>query len=203
MHFAPLSVPAVPMHEAADSFKDYSIMDKEIKILFLAANPFDTTRLRLDEEIRSIEQSLRLSEYSRKFDIKQHWAVRVSDIQALLMRYQPDIVHFSGHGSTKGEIILEDKFGNGHLVSPRSLSKLFSILKDNVKCVLLNACFSLDQASAISDHIEYVIGMSNTIGDQTAISFATSFYQALGYGKDIKTAFDLGCLQISQNYLIK
>jgi len=28
------------------------------------------------------------------------------------------------------------------------------------------------------------------------MSFAEAFYQALGYGRDVKTAFDLGCLQI-------
>lgn len=28
------------------------------------------------------------------------------------------------------------------------------------------------------------------------IGFAASFYQGLGYGRSIKTAFDLGCIQI-------
>ncbi len=38
--------------------------------------------------------------------------------------------------------------------------------------------------------------MSKAIGDEAAIRFAMAFYQALGYGKDVKTAFDLGCLQV-------
>jgi hypothetical protein len=38
--------------------------------------------------------------------------------------------------------------------------------------------------------------MSKGIGDAAAISFAAAFYQALGYGRNVKTAFDLGCLQI-------
>ena len=38
-------------------------MKKTITILFLAANPKNTTKLRLDEEIREIDQALRLSEY--------------------------------------------------------------------------------------------------------------------------------------------
>jgi hypothetical protein len=38
--------------------------------------------------------------------------------------------------------------------------------------------------------------MSTAIGDKAAISFATAFYQALGFGRDVKTAFDLGCVQI-------
>jgi hypothetical protein len=69
-------------------------------------------------------------------------------------------------------------------------------LKDNIRCVILNACYSEQQAGAIAEHIDCVIGMTEAIGDKAAISFASAFYQALGYGRDVKTAFDLGCVQI-------
>ena len=167
-----------------------------IKILFLAANPKNTGRLRLDEEIRSIDQVLRHAEYREQFDLQQQWAVRVADLQSHLLRHQPDIVHFSGHGSKSREIILEGSAGKGHPVSARALSRLFAVLKDNVRCVVLNACYSENQARAIAEHIECVIGMSKAVGDQAAISFAAAFYQALGYGRDVKTAFELGCVQI-------
>ena len=169
---------------------------KMIKILFLAANPTDTARLRLGEESRAIDQALRQTEFRDKFDIEQHWAVRAADLQGYLLRHQPDIVHFSGHGGSSSEIILEDNAGNSHPVSIRALSTLFSVLKDNVRCVVLNACFSEQQARAIAAHIDCVVGMSTAIGDAAAISFAAAFYQALGYGRDVKTAFDLGCVQI-------
>jgi hypothetical protein len=173
--------------------KDDSLV---IKILFLAANPTDTTRLRLDEEIRSIEQALRLSEFRNRFDIKQYSAVRVIDIQGYLLRHKPDIVHFSGHGSKDSDIILEDISGYSQAVSVRALRQLFYILRDNIRCVVLNACYSEQQAKAIAEHIDCVIGMSKAIGDKAAIGFGTAFYQALGYGRDVKTAFDLGCVQI-------
>jgi hypothetical protein len=171
-------------------------MDRAIKILFLAANPSDTPQLRLDEEIRAIDEALLKAEFRDRFDIKQHWAVRVTDLQACLLRHKPDIVHFSGHGSTSNAIVLKNNLGNSHPISVRALSQLFSVLKDNIRCVVLNACYSEQQAKAIAEHIGCVIGMSRTIGDSSAISFARSFYQALGYGRDVKTAFDLGCVQI-------
>ena len=43
--------------------------------------------------------------------------------------------------------------------------------------------------------------MSKAITDQAAISFATAFYQALGYSRDVKTAFGLGCVQIDMENL--
>jgi hypothetical protein len=167
-----------------------------IKILFLAANPSDTTRLRLAEEIRSIDQALRQSEFRSQFRIEQHWAVRPSDIQSCLLWHKPDIVHFSGHGSTSNKLIFEDDSGSSRPVSVRAMSQLFSVLRDNVRCVVLNACYSEEQAQAIAKHVDCVIGMSQAIGDKAAISFAVAFYQALGFGRDVNTAFDSGCLQI-------
>lgn len=176
---------------------------KKIKVLFLAANPADTVRLRIDEESRTIDQALRQSEFRDIFSIKQHWAVRIIDLQSFLLRYQPDIVHFSGHGTGQREIIFEDQQGKSQTVSAHSLSLLFNILKENIRCVVLNACYSEEQALAIAEHIDCVIAMSEAIGDRSAISFSTAFYQALGYGKDIKTAFDLGCIQIDLEKLDK
>jgi hypothetical protein len=150
----------------------------------------------LDEEIRALDQGLRQADYRDKFDVKQFWAVRVTDLQNYLLRYKPDLVHFSGHGSLSSEIILEDFEGKSQPVPRRALSRLFSILRDNIRCVILNACYSAQQARAIAGHIDCVIGMSNAIGDRAAISFTAAFYQALAFGRDVKTAFDLGCLQI-------
>lgn len=168
-----------------------------VKILFLAANPINNTKLRLDDEIREIDLALRKADFRDKFELQQQWAVRISDLQEHLLRHKPDIVHFSGHGNTTSEIILENKLGKSQSVPTSALSKLFSILKDNIRCVVLNACYSEKQAAAIAEHINCVVGMSKAIGDQSAISFATAFYQAIGFGRDIKTAFDLGCLQIN------
>ena len=158
--------------------------NEKVKILFLAANPKDTSRLDLSSEVREIDESLRLSKFGNQFILEQSWAVRVKDLQDCLLRYQPTIVHFSGHGSSKGEIILQDNFDQYFPISSTSLSRLFSVLRDNIKCVVLNACYSEIQANAIAEHIECVVGMSKSIGDQAAISFAAAFYRALAYGRD-------------------
>ena len=174
-----------------------SNMSRPVRILVLATNPDKTEPLRLDEEVRGIDQALQQSRFRDNFELEQQWAVRVSDLQRLLLRYKPDIVHFSGHGSESSEIILEDSEGNSKPVPASALSKLFSLFKDNIKCVVLNACYTEVQAEAISQHISCVVGMSKAIGDDAAISFSEAFYGALGDGRDIKTAFELGCNQIN------
>lgn len=172
-----------------------------IKILFLAANPSDTTRLRLSEEIRTIDEKLRQTDFRDNFTIQQHGAVRAGDLQGLLLRHKPEIVHFSGHGSLTNEIIIENNYGESHPVTGETLSQLFSIFKEQIRCVVLNACYSELQAKAIAKHIENVIGMSKHVSDSAAISFSSAFYQALGFGFDIRNAYELGCIQISLDNL--
>lgn len=171
--------------------------DKKIKILFLAANPSDTTQLNLKKESSSIDRALCQAEFHDKFELSPHWAVSASNLQEFLLIDKPNIVHFSGHGSEASELILEDDSGKSSPVSVEALSELFSDLKDNIRCVVLNACYSKPQAKAIAYHIDSVIGMSKAITDDAAISFATAFYRALGYGRNLKTAFNLGCSQIN------
>jgi hypothetical protein len=161
------------------------------RILFLAANPEGTPPARLDEEIRTIEEQILLSNMRDLFDVKQQWALRTNDLQRVLMQHKPEIVHFAGLGTASGEIILEDKFGRSLPVSANTIGVLFSILKDNVRCVVINACYAETQAQAIAEHVDCVIGMSRSVGGRAAICFAAAFYQALGFGRTVKTAFDL------------
>ncbi|MGI8502134.1 MAG: pentapeptide repeat-containing protein [Hassallia sp.] len=162
-------------------------------ILILAANPKTTSRLRLDEEVREIDAGLQRAKKRELFDLQQRWAVRVQDVYQSLLDFKPQIVHFSGHGAGDDGLELEDETGKMKLVSTEALTKLFELFASNVECVVLNACYSEIQASAIAQHIPYVIGMNKEIGDKAAIKFATGFYSALGAGESVEFAYKLGC----------
>lgn len=144
----------------------------------------------------ALDEALCKSASRQRFQIEQQWAVRVSDLQGLLLRHRPDIVHFSGHGSPASGLFLEDGNGLSRHVPAAALADLFGILNDTVRCVVLNACYSHEQAAAIGQHIAAVIGMNGKIGDEASVVFAAAFYQALGYGKDVPTAFSLGVSQL-------
>lgn len=168
---------------------------RPIKILFLAANPLDTVFLRTDEEARAIDAALRQAA-NRNFEIRVHGAVRSDDLQELLLRHQPDIVHFSGHGTEENELILVGANGNGVRVSGAALRQLFGVLKGNIRCIVLNACYTETQAKALAEVIDCVVGIEDAISDEGARQFATAFYRALGYEKSIGDAFALGQVQI-------
>ena len=61
-----------------------------------------------------------------------------------------------------------------------------------MKCVVLNACYSESQANVITQHIPFVVGMKQAIGDPAAIKFAVGFYDALFAGKNFEKAFQFG-----------
>jgi hypothetical protein len=78
------------------------------------------------------------------------------------------------------------------VVSTDALSSLFKLFKDTVRCVVLNSCYSEHQARVIRRHIPYVIGIQSSIPGPAAVAFSLGFYKALGAGKDIPFAFEMG-----------
>ena len=162
------------------------------KILFLAVNPKNTDKLRLDEEFREIQEALRRSKERDKFVIESRLAVRPDDIRRAILDFDPQIVHFCGHGEADGGLVLEDVNGQMKLVKPEAIARLFEQCIDTVECVLLNARHSYKQVNAIVKYINYAIGMKQPIGDTAAIKFAIGFYDALGAGKNIEVAYKFG-----------
>jgi hypothetical protein len=170
---------------------------KNIKILFIAADPTDATRLRLGEEFREIGEQLRIARSRERFVLEQpQLALRSRDITQALLDMKPHIVHYSGHGTVDGALYFEDKTGKAQLVSPDALGALFQQFTDHVECVVINACYSEMQAKTITTHIKYAVGMKQKITDKAAIAFSVGFYQALGAGRTIEEAFNLGVMQI-------
>lgn len=170
---------------------------REIRLLFLAANPKDTSRLGLDEEARDIQEKLRGTRFRDFIALKSRWAVRADDLIQALNEDRPHIVHFSGHGQVEAGIALSTPSNATRLISAESLRNLFSVLRHDVRVVVLNACYSQEQARAIAEVVDVVVGMNNSIRDDAARFFSSSFYRALGFGASVANAFEQGQLAIS------
>lgn len=167
--------------------------DRSTTILMLSANPQGMPILQLGKERREIKRGLERSQHRDRFQLELEEAVRTEDLRRAMLDFQPQIVHFSGHGDGEAGLAFEDETGKVQLVTGQALAGLFELFADQVQCVVLNACYSDVQAVAIARHIPYVIGMNAAIGDRAAIEFAISFYDALGAGREIPFAYKLGC----------
>ena len=176
---------------------------KLVKILFLASNPMGSARLDLHQEIKDIQTRLRVAEHRDAFDFVSEHAVSSDDLDEALLRHRPVIVHFSGHGAGGPGIVLHGPTENDERkVDADALADLFRILKDDVRIVVLNACLSLAQATAIVREIDFVVGMADSIGDEAARKFAAAFYRALAFGRSVQEAFDLGVNALKRDRLV-
>ena len=173
----------------------------KIRILLLCANPLDTGRISVEQEMRRITEKVRLSSERERMEFIPCPDARPDDLIHYLDLHRPHIVHFSGHGSAAGEIVLAGESTSSTRVGAQALGRIFQSMKGNVQVVVLNACWSAIQAEAIAEHIDWVVGMRSQIDDEAAAYFAAAFYRALGLRLTIAEAFDRGQLAlVAENF---
>ncbi len=160
-----------------------------MKILFVASSPENQAHLRLDRELRKIQASIAMASLREKCELFSISAARPEDLMRQMNAIRPHVLHFSGHGNQTGEIILEDDNGSAHLVSSEALKAMFSAFRPELQLVVLNACYSAAQANGMAEVVEGIIAMDKAITDKSAISFSSSFYSALGFGRGVQDAF--------------
>ncbi|MCL1927559.1 MAG: hypothetical protein FWG07_02045 [Treponema sp.] len=163
---------------------------EKIVVLLFATNPKDTCQLRLDEEVRSIQEVIRKSEYRDSIVFETRWAVRPFDILQAINELNPDIVHFTGHGSKNSELLLENANGNTQYVSKEAITQTIMSSSEKIHFIFFDACFTDEQAISIIKYVDAAIGMTDSISDEGASAFAAQFYSSLGFGFSIKKAFE-------------
>jgi hypothetical protein len=212
VHATTASVPEVaapgPPSRAIKPTTRGPVVSKHL-ILFLAANPKDTSRLDLERECAAIEHELHLARHGSDFEFRSKWVVTVDEMARHLIDLDPAIVHFSGHGRRgargpsagsgpsrdgmlRGEsgIYLHDEHQGVQLVTGRALALMIQASAPSARLVVLNACYSDDHSEALCQVAECVVGMTSAISDQAARSFAVAFYRGLGHRHSVGGAVE-------------
>lgn len=169
---------------------EFEKLPEKIVVLFIASNPINQTQLRLDEEIRGITRKIRESKYRDSVELKSIWATRPNDLLQAINEHTPTIIHFSGHGSSNDELILQNDIGEATSVSLETIVEIFKIFASSIKLIVFNTCFSKNQANKITDYIPAAIGMNTAVGDESAIVFSSQLYSAIGFGRSIQDSFN-------------
>lgn len=172
------------------AIQELSQLPEEIVVLFMAANPLDQGQLRLDEEARAISEMIRKAKHRDAVKLISCWAVRPLDLLQAINEHRPSVIHFSGHGSPRDEIVFQDDNGNAKLVSKEAIAQTFAATSSEIQLVFFNTCYSQHQAEAVVEHVNAAIGMTTAVGDEAARIFAAQFYSAIGFGLSIKAAFE-------------
>ncbi len=160
-----------------------------LNILFFSANAEEDARLNIGKEFDEITSEISKATYRDNLKIiTPKLSASVKDLLAGIIKEDPTILHFAGHGSENG-ITLVNADGSGQLVS--NLIELLA-QAEGLECLILNACYSAVQATAIKARLPnlHIIGMKYPVGDSNASIFSAGFYMALGVGRSYKKAFD-------------
>jgi CHAT domain-containing protein len=169
-------------------------------ILFVGANPKNSARLQTDVEYKAIKDRLKQAGKRDFFQLKQaELAVTIEDLMQALAQNKPDMVHFSGHGTAEG-IQIASAQNEPILVRTTTLCRLFRQYKNQLKIILLNACFSESIAQQISEMGFFAIGINDELPEEVAISFAIGFYLGWGEGKSIELAYEDGLILVETNH---
>ncbi|MBK8703470.1 MAG: CHAT domain-containing protein [Saprospiraceae bacterium] len=159
------------------------------KILFITANPSDQSRLQTDREHRLLKAELERGRARDNFVfLPPQFATTITELLRAV-NDKPNIIHFSGHGATNG-IAITTENNETQMMPVAALQRMFRSLKDLTKIVVLNACYTAEQAKIISEFGMYVVGNNLPITDPAAISFSEGFYNGLGEGKSFEEAYN-------------
>ena len=170
---------------------------EKLRILFLGAT--SEGDLRVDREIKRIEAAVKFSTNRDLVEILPKMAATKSDLLDGLTAFSPHVVHFSGH-SNEELLTLDqdvDVQNPGALVTADLFAQAMAAVDEPPLLVVLNSCKSARQLDALTKLvIPFAIGMSDSVGDADAITFAARFYSAVADGKSILGAFNVGKTQM-------
>jgi hypothetical protein len=166
--------------------------DGQCIILYLGTALTDSDPLDLGGELEHIYRTLRQSRQREALDLRAHWSLSATQISPLLNHYEPAIVHFGGHGGTGGLLLRRHGGLRSQLATPEQLEIMFTAERRRLRCVVLLACHSVSLAQALQEHVDVVIGVEHALGDECARAFSGWFYEAIGDGLDLRSAFETG-----------
>ena len=160
---------------------------ERISVLFLTGEPDGMSRLRLDREIREVQEQVRRSEHRDAIVFEYRLAARITDMIQHLNEVEPDVIHFSGHGATGG-IALHGPDDELREMTNEELDRLLGVAPKPLTLVVFNSCSSAEQAQVAARHAAASIGMQQPIEDEAARVFAGQLYNGLGFGRSLGLA---------------
>jgi hypothetical protein len=105
-------------------------------IYYVTANTTPDKPVSLDRELGKIMNRI------GSWGVRPRPAAKISEIVTDLMDYDPDIVHFGGHGTETERLELFDELEEPKDESRKKIDELFRKMKGKIRLVVLNACYS-------------------------------------------------------------
>jgi hypothetical protein len=167
---------------------------KPLGVLYLTANPDKNNALRVEAEVRQVQEAVRGSKLRDNIQLHYSPAADLDSVINGLNDHNPTIVHFSGHGYAGGIAVdhAQVKRPRGKVVTFDLLAKAFAATDKPPSIIVLNACQSVGARKAFLPPAQALIVMRDSISDLAATAFAAKFYAAIASGQSLKSSFEQG-----------
>jgi hypothetical protein len=154
-------------------------------ILFISAMPSDEGAIDFSGEYRAIDEAVRGC-----YKLVAKLAAQPEDLVYALAEVKPEVLHFSGHGTGKDGLAFENAQRQMVLLSREALDTVFAAeeLIAPLRLIVLNACWSVEQARVIAKKGPDTVGMKIDVLDDVAKAFGGGFYRTLAAGLTIAGA---------------
>jgi hypothetical protein len=171
-----------------------------LRIQFFAASPKTLERIQPGRELHLIRERLdRRVNTGRLVLGSVHTGATAKRLQQWLGEDTPTIIHLSCHGGTD-HLIFEREDGYAHQMSFKGVLQMLKVAhmghahnnEPVARMLIVNACEShvlAERAVNEVPGIDFAIGTKTQIFDESAITFAEEFYNALGEGRGVEMAF--------------
>lgn len=174
---------------------------EQLRILYATANAMGD--LRVDEEIRRVKAVVKASTHRDQVLIETLPAATAGDLLDGLTSFRPHVVHFSGH-SNQSVLVFDDGSdarGSGKTVTAKAFKAAVEAPDEPPRLVVLNSCKSGAQLASLLGKVAIAIGMTDSIGDPDALTFATRFYRSLAEGQSVQASLDTARADMEMNGL--
>ena len=166
---------------------------EKLRVLYLTASPVTegVAPLRVDAEVNGVLKALRGAKHRDLVDVTIRPAATVQDLLDGLNDHRPHVVHFSGHAG--GGLLFDNASATDpgeQLVGYGTVARLLGATDRRPDLVVLNACSTMDGATAMLEAANVVIATTESVGDASAAIFATHFYAGIAAAQTVGHSVD-------------
>jgi len=152
-----------------------------IKLLYIGSSPDSHTSLNLDAEYERIKKNCLGKK--NQVELKGIFNPSLKELQGTINTFQPDIIHFGGHGSENGELVIwSDETGEGKFINDREFTQLTkSLHSDNLRLLFLSSCYSRSFAERLHKEqlVDCIVAFTEEIKDDGVPQVVDLFYSGL------------------------
>ncbi len=145
----------------------------------------------LPEEARRLRTALEGSQEAGLCELVLRANATIQEILDVFQKYRNRVAvfHYGGHANGY-QLLLESSAGQAEAADAGGLAAFLGG-QAGLELVFLNGCATQGQVQGLLDaNVSAVIATSRAVDDQVATDFSAHFYQGLGGGADIRTAYD-------------